>query len=149
MFDADGGKANEELMIRLVFLLALLPFANAQAAVFDLEALMAMADREEQQRVPPPAQATPEQRAFIKKWSEVGPLFERQLALRRKIDDLINNIDELEYNEPRSWLDWFRKREDSPRITILKRELKKAEKDLADVTDRIWKFYEEQAKDQE
>jgi hypothetical protein len=122
---------------------------TAHSAVFDLEALMAMADREEQQRVPPPAQATPEQRAFIKKWSEVGPLFERQLALRRKIDDLINNIDELEYNEPKSWLDWFRKREDSPRIAILKRELKKAEKDLADVTGRIWKFYEEQAKDQE
>ncbi len=149
MFDVDGGLAEEELMIRLVFLLALLPFANAQAAVFDLEALMAMADREEQQGVPPPAQATPEQKAFIKKWSEVGPLFERQLALRRKIDDLINNIDELEYNEPKSWLDWFRKREDSPMIAILKRGLKKAEKDLADVTDRIWRFYEEQAKDQE
>jgi hypothetical protein len=136
-------------MIRLLFLLAILVSTNAQAAVFDLEALMAMADREEKQRVPPPAQATPEQRAFIKKWSEVGPLFERQLALRRKIDDLINNIDELEYNEPKSWLDWFRKREDSPRIAIFKRELKKAEKDLADVTGRIWKFYEEQAQDQE
>ena len=120
---------------------------SAQAAVFDLEALMAMTEKDERQRVAPPAQASPEERAFIRKWSEIGPLYERQLILRRQIDDLVNNIDEEEFNEPTSWLDMFRKKKDSPRVAGLKRQLKKADKELSDITDKLWRYYKEQAEE--
>jgi hypothetical protein len=130
-----------QTLAALLFLIA----ATTQAAVFDLEALMAMADKDEKQKVAPPAQASPEQRAFIKKWSEVGPLFERQLVLQKKIDALMNEIDEVEYNEPQSWLDMFRKREDSPKLAGLKRDLKRARQQKAEVTDRLWRYYQEQA----
>jgi len=120
---------------------------SAHAAVFDLEALMAMTEKDERQKVAPPAQASPEQRAFIRKWSEIGPLFERQLILSRKIDDLTNNIEEIEFNEPTSWLDMFRKKKDSPRVAGLKRQLKKADKELSDITNRLWLYYEEQAEE--
>ena len=127
----------------LLFLIGL----SAQAAVFDLEALMAMTEKDERQKVAPPAQASPEQRAFIRKWSEIGPLYERQLILRRQIDDLVNNIDEEEFNEPTSWMDMFRKKKDSPRVAGLKRQLKKVEKELSDVTDKLWRYYKEQAEE--
>lgn len=120
---------------------------SAQAAVFDLEALMAMTQKDEQQKVAPPAQASPEQRAFIRKWSEIGPLFERQLILSRQIDDLTNNIEEIEFNEPTSWMDMFRKKKDSPRVAGLKRQLKKVEKELSDITDKLWRYYKEQAEE--
>jgi hypothetical protein len=119
----------------------------AQAAVFDLEALMAMTEKDERQKVAPPAQASPEQRAFIRKWSEIGPLYERQLILRRQIDDLVNNIDEEEFNEPTSWMDMFRKKKDSPRVAGFKRQLKKVEKELSDITDKLWRYYKEQAEE--
>ena len=124
-----------------------LTFTAAQAAVFDLEALMAMTEKNERQKVAPPAQASPEQRAFIRKWSEIGPLYERQLILRRQIDDLVNNIDEEEFNEPTSWMDMFRKKKVSPRVAGLKRQLKKVEKELSDITDRLWRYYKEQAEE--
>ena len=120
---------------------------SAQAAVFDLEALMAMTQKDEQQKVAPPAQASQEQRAFIRKWSEIGPLYERQLILSRQIDDLTNNIEEIEFNEPTSWLDMFKKKKDSPRVAGLKRQLKRADKELSDITNRLWLYYEEQAEE--
>ena len=120
---------------------------SAQAAVFDLEALMTMTEKDERQKVAPAAQASPEQRAFIRKWSEIGPLFERQLILSRQIDDLKNNIEEEEFNEPTSWFDMFRKKEDSPRVAGLKRQLKKAEKELSDITDKLWQYYKEKAEE--
>ena len=135
------------MIIRLAFLFAVLGSTNAQAAVFDLEALMAMTQKDERQKVAPPAQASPEQRAFIRKWSEIGPLFERQLILRRQIDDLVNNIDEEEFNEPTSWMDMFRKKKDSPRVAGLKRQLKEVEKELFDITDKLWRYYKEQAEE--
>ena len=130
-------------LLTVLFLIGL----SAQAAVFDLEALMAMTEKDERQKVAPPAQASPEQRAFIRKWSEIGPLFERQLILSRKIDDLTNNIEEIEFNEPTSWLDMFRKKKDSPRVAGLKRQLKKADKELSDITNKLWLYYEEQAEE--
>jgi hypothetical protein len=130
-------------LFAVLFLIAL----SAQAAVFDLEALMAMTEKDERQKVAPPAQASPEQRAFIRKWSEIGPLYERQLILGRQIDDLINNIDEEEFNEPTSWMDMFRKKKDSPRVAGLKRQLKKVEKELSDITDKLWQYYKEQAEE--
>ena len=120
---------------------------SAQAVVFDLEALMAMTEKDERQKVAPPAQASPEQRAFIRKWSEIGPLFERQLILSRQIDDLKNNIEEEEFNEPTSWMDMFRKKKDSPRVAGLKRQLKKADKELSDITNKLWLYYEKQAEE--
>ena len=81
-------------MIYSLIVTLALTFTAAQAAVFDLEALMAMTEKDERQKVAPPPQASPEQRAFIRKWSEIGPLYERQLILRRQIDDLVNNINE-------------------------------------------------------
>ena len=134
-------------MIYSLIVTLALTFTAAQAAVFDLEALMAMTQKDEQQKVAPPAQASPEQRAFIRKWSEIGPLYERQLILGRQIDDLINNIDEEEFNEPTSWMDMFRKKKDSPRVAGLKRQLKKVEKELSDITDRLWRYYKEQAEE--
>ena len=134
-------------MIKGLLAFIILAFATASAAVFDLEALMAMTEKDERQKVAPPAQASPEQRAFIRKWSEIGPLYERQLILGRQIDDLINNIDEEEFNEPTSWTDMFRKKKDSPRVAGLKRRLKKAEKELSDITDRLWRYYKEQAEE--
>lgn len=134
-------------MIYSLIVALALTFTAAQAAVFDLEALMAMTEKDERQKVAPPAQASPEQRAFIRKWSEIGPLYERQLILGRQIDDLINNIDEEEFNEPTSWMDMFRKKKDSPRVAGLKRQLKKAEKELSDITDRLWRYYKEQAEE--
>lgn len=130
-------------LFAVLFLIGL----SAQAAVFDLEALMAMTEKDERQKVAAPAQASPEQRAFIRKWSEIGPLYERQLILRRQIDDLINNIDEEEFNEPTSWMDIFRKKKDSPRVAGLKRQLKKVENELSDITDRLWRYYKEQAEE--
>lgn len=132
-------------MIYSLIVALALTFTAAQAAVFDLEALMAMTEKDERQKVAPPAQASPEQRAFIRKWSEIGPLYERQLILSRQIDDLINNIDEEEFNEPTSWMDMFRKKKDSPRVAGLKRQLKKAEKELSDITNKLWRYYKEQA----
>ena len=134
-------------MIYSLIVALALTFTAAQAAVFDLEALMAMTEKDERQKVAPPAQASPEQRAFIRKWSEIGPLYERQLILRRQIDDLVNNIDEEEFNEPTSWMDMFRKKKDSPRVAGLKRQLKKAEKELSDITDKLWRYYKEQAEE--
>ena len=134
-------------MIYSLIVTLALTFTAAQAAVFDLEALMAMTEKDERQKVAPPAQASPEQRAFIRKWSEIGPLYERQLILGRQIDDLINNIDEEEFNEPTSWMDMFRKKKDSPRVAGLKRQLKKVEKELSDITDRLWRYYKEQAEE--
>lgn len=134
-------------MIYSLIVALALTFTAAQAAVFDLEALMAMTEKDERQKVAPPAQASPEQRAFIRKWSEIGPLYERQLILGRQIDDLINNIDEEEFNEPTSWMDMFRKKKDSPRVAGLKRQLKKAKKELSDITDRLWRYYKEQAEE--
>jgi len=134
-------------MIHSLIVALALALTTAQAAVFDLEALMAMTEKDERQKVAPPAQASPEQRAFIRKWSEIGPLFERQLILSRQIDDLTNNIDEEEFNEPTSWLDMFRKKKDSPRVAGLKRQLKKADKELSDITNRLWLYYEEQAEE--
>jgi len=134
-------------MIHSLIVALALALTTAHAAVFDLEALMAMTQKDEQQKVAPPAQASPEQRAFIRKWSEIGPLFERQLILSRQIDDLTNNIDEEEFNEPTSWLDMFRKKKDSPRVAGLKRQLKKADKELSDITNRLWLYYEEQAEE--
>ena len=134
-------------MIYSLIVTLALTFTAAQAAVFDLEALMAMTEKDERQKVAPPAQASPEQRAFIRKWSEIGPLYERQLILRRQIDDLVNNIDEEEFNEPTSWMDMFRKKKDSPRVAGLKRQLKKVEKELSDITDRLWRYYKEQAEE--
>jgi hypothetical protein len=130
-------------LLTVLFLIGL----SAQAAVFDLEALMAMTEKDERQKVAPPAQASPEQRAFIRKWSEIGPLYERQLILSRQIDDLTNNIEEEEFNEPTSWLDMFRKKKDSPRVAGLKRQLKKADKELSDITNKLWLYYEEQAEE--
>ena len=130
-------------LLAVLFLIIL----SAQAAVFDLEALMAMTEKDERQKVAPPAQASQEQRAFIRKWSEIGPLFERQLILSRQIDDLTNNIEEIEFNEPTSWLDMFRKKKDSPRVAGLKRQLKKADKELSDITDKLWRYYKEQAEE--
>jgi|LakMenEpi03Aug12_release.lakeMendotaPanAssembly.Ray.scaffolds.fasta_scaffold14401_8 hypothetical protein len=130
-------------LFAVLFLIGL----SAQAAVFDLEALMAMTQKDEQQKVAPPAQASPEQRAFIRKWSEIGPLFERQLILSRQIDDLKNNIEEEEFNEPTSWMDMFRKKKDSPRVAGLKRQLKRADKELSDITNKLWLYYEEQAEE--
>ena len=134
-------------MIYSLIVTLALTFTAAQAAVFDLEALMAMTEKDERQKVAPPAQASPEQRAFIRKWSEIGPLYERQLILRRQIDDLVNNIDEEEFNEPTSWMDMFRKKKVSPRVAGLKRQLKKVEKELSDITDRLWRYYKEQAEE--
>ena len=134
-------------MIYSLIVALALTFTAAQAAVFDLEALMAMTEKDERQKVAPPPQASPEQRAFIRKWSEIGPLYERQLILGRQIDDLINNIDEEEFNEPTSWMDMFRKKKDSPRVAGLKRQLKKVEKELSDITDRLWRYYKEQAEE--
>ena len=134
-------------MIYSLIVALALTFTAAQAAVFDLEALMAMTEKDERQKVAPPAQASPEQRAFIRKWSEIGPLYERQLILRRQIDDLVNNIDEEEFNEPTSWMDMFRKKKVSPRVAGLKRQLKKVEKELSDITDRLWRYYKEQAEE--
>ena len=134
------------ILTRLTFYLLIL-ISFSQAAVFDLEALMAMTEKDERQKVAPPAQASPEQRAFIRKWSEIGPLYERQLILRRQIDDQVNNIDEEEFNEPTSWMDMFRKKKDSPRVAGLKRQLKKVEKELSDITDRLWRYYKEQAEE--
>jgi len=134
-------------MIQKIILCLAMFLVPAQAAVFDLEALMAMTEKDERQKVAPPAQASPEQRAFIRKWSEIGPLFERQLILSRKIDDLTNNIEEIEFNEPTSWLDMFRKKKDSPRVAGLKRQLKKADKELSDITNKLWLYYEEQAEE--
>lgn len=134
-------------MIQKIILCLAMFLVPAQAAVFDLEALMAMTEKDERQKVAPPAQASPEQRAFIRKWSEIGPLYERQLILRRQIDDLVNNIDEEEFNEPTSWMDMFRKKKDSPRVAGLKRQLKKADKELSDITDKLWLYYEEQAEE--
>lgn len=134
-------------MIYSLIVALALTFTAAQAAVFDLEALMAMTEKDERQKVAPPAQASPEQRAFIRKWSEIGPLYERQLILRRQIDDLVNNIDEEEFNEPTSWMDMFRKKKDSPRVAGLKRQLKKVEKELSDITDKLWRYYKEQAEE--
>ena len=130
-------------LLTVLFIIGL----SAQAAVFDLEALMAMTQKDEQQKVAPPAQASPEQRAFIRKWSEIGPLYERQLILSRQIDDLVNNIYEEEFNEPTSWIDMFRKKKESPRVAGLKRQLKKADKELSDITDKLWRYYEEQAEE--
>jgi hypothetical protein len=130
-------------LLTVLFLIGL----SAHAAVFDLEALMAMTQKDEQQKVAPPAQASPEQRAFIRKWSEIGPLFERQLILSRQIDDLTNNIEEEEFNEPTSWMDMFRKKKDNPRVAGLKRQLKKADKELSDITNKLWLYYEEQAEE--
>jgi len=130
-------------LFAVLFLIGL----SAQAAVFDLEALMAMTEKDERQKVAPPAQASPEQRAFIRKWSEIGPLYERQLILSRQIDDLTNNIEEIEFNEPTSWMDMFRKKKDSPRVAGLKRQLKKADKELSDITNKLWLYYEEQAEE--
>ena len=84
--------------MKMLFAVLFLIGFSAQAAVFDLEALMAMTEKDERQKVAPPSQASPEQRAFIRKWSEIGPLYERQLILRRQIDDLVNNFDEVEFN---------------------------------------------------
>jgi len=134
-------------MIYSLIVALALTFTAAQAAVFNLEALMAMTEKDERQKVAPPAQASPEQRAFIRKWSEIGPHYERQLILLRQIDDLVNNIDEEEFNEPTSWMDMFRKRKDSPRVAGLKRQLKKVEKELSDITDRLWRYYKEQAEE--
>jgi len=134
-------------MIHSLIVALALALTTAQAAVFDLEALMAMTEKDERQKVAPPAQASPEQRAFIRKWSEIGPLFERQLILSRQIDDLKNNIEEEEFNEPTSWMDMFRKKKDSPRVAGLKRQLKKADKELSDITNRLWLYYEEQAEE--
>ena len=134
-------------MIHSLIIALVLTFTAAQAAVFDLEALMSMTQKDEQQKVVPPAQASPEQRAFIRKWSEIGPLYERQLILSRQIDDLTNNIEEIEFNEPTSWLDMFRKKKDSPRVAGLRRQLKKADKELSDITDKLWRYYEEQAEE--
>ena len=134
-------------MIYSLIVTLALTFTAAQAAVFDLEALMAMTEKDERQKVAPPAQASPEQRAFIRKWSEIGPLYERQLILRRQIDDLVNNIDEEEFNEPTSWMDMFRKKKDSPRVAGLKRQLKKVEKELSDITYKLWRYYKEQAEE--
>ena len=133
--------------MKRILALLLVVGLSAQAAVFDLEALMAMTEKDERQKVAPPAQASPEQRAFIRKWSEIGPLYERQLILGRQIDDLVNNIDEEEFNEPTSWMDMFRKKKDSPRVAGLKRQLKKVEKELSDITDKLWLYYEEQAEE--
>ncbi|CAB5033234.1 MAG: hypothetical protein F2923_00270 [Actinobacteria bacterium] len=130
-------------ILTVLFLVGL----SAHAAVFDLEALMAMTQKDEEQKVAPPPQASPEQRAFIRKWSEIGPLYERQLILRRQIDDLVNNIDEEEFNEPTSWMDMFRKKKDSPRVAGLKRQLNKVEKELSDITDKLWRYYKEQAEE--
>jgi len=132
-------------MIRSLFASLVLSFATAQAAVFDLEALMAMSDKDEKQKVAPPAHASPEQRAFIRKWSEIGPLYERQLILGKKIDDLMNEIGEIEYNEPKSWIDFFRKKEDSPRLAGLKRQLKSARDEDYEITKKLWEYYREQA----
>ena len=134
-------------MIYSLIVTLALTFTAAQAAVFDLEALMAMTEKDERQKVAPPAQASPEQWAFIRKWSEIGPLYERQLILRRQIDDLVNNIDEEEFNEPTSWMDMFRKKKDSPRVAGLKRQLKKVEKELTDITDKLCRYYKEQAEE--
>jgi len=134
-------------MIHSLIVALALALTTAQAAVFDLEALMAMTQKDEQQKVALPAQASPEQRAFIRKWSQIGPLFERQLILSRQIDDLTNNIEEEEFNEPTSWLDMFRKKKDSPRVAGLKRQLKKADKELSDITNKLWLYYEEQAEE--
>ena len=134
-------------MIHSLIVALALALTTAQAAVFDLEALMAMTEKDERQKVAPPAQASPAQRAFIRKWSEIGPLYERQLILRRQIDDLVNNIDEEEFNEPTSWMDMFRKKKDSPRVAGLKRQLKKVEKELSDITDKLWRYYKEQAEE--
>jgi hypothetical protein len=134
-------------MIHSLIVALALALTTAQAAVFDLEALMAMTQKDEQQKVAPPAQASPEQRAFIRKWSEIGPLFERQLILSRQIDYLTNNIEEIEFNEPTSWLDMFKKKKDSPRVAGLKRQLKRADKELSDITNRLWLYYEEQAEE--
>ena len=134
-------------MIHSLIVALALALTTAQAAVFDLEALMAMTEKDERQKVAPPAQASPEQRAFIRKWSEIGPLYERQLILRRQIDDLVNNIDEEEFNEPTSWMDIFKMKKDSLRVSGLKRQLKKADKELSDITDKLWLYYEEQAKE--
>ena len=134
-------------MIHSLIVALALALTTAHAAVFDLEALMAMTQKDEQQKVAPPSQASPEQRAFIRKWSEIGPLFERQLILSRQIDDLKNNIEEEEFNEPTSWMDMFRKKKDSPRVAGLKRQLKKADKELSDITNRLWLYYEEQAEE--
>ena len=134
-------------MIHSLIVALALALTTAHAAVFDLEALMAMTQKDEQQKVAPPAQASPEQRAFIRKWSEIGPLFERQLILSRQIDDLKNNIEEEEFNEPTSWMDMFRKKKDSPWVAGLKRQLKKADKELSDITNRLWLYYEEQAEE--
>jgi hypothetical protein len=134
-------------MIHSLIVALALALTTAQAAVFDLEALMAMTQKDEQQKVAPPAQASPEQRAFIRKWSEIGPLFERQLILSRQIDYLTNNIEEIEFNEPTSWLDMFKKKKDSPRVAGLKRQLKRADKELSYITNRLWLYYEEQAEE--
>jgi hypothetical protein len=133
--------------MKMLFTVLFLIGFSAQAAVFDLEALMAMTQKDERQKVTPPAQASPEQRAFIRKWSEIGPLFERQLILSRQIDDLKNNIEEEEFNEPTSWMDMFRKKKDSPRVAGLKRQLKRADKELSDITNKLWLYYEEQAEE--
>jgi len=61
--------------VKSILLAALLLPLSVFAAVIDLEALMAMTEKDERQKVAPPAQASPEQRAFIRKWSDIEPLY--------------------------------------------------------------------------
>ena len=44
-------------------------------------------------------------------------------------------------------MDMFRKKKDSPRVAGLKRQLKRADKELSDITNKLWLYYEEQAEE--
>jgi hypothetical protein len=112
--------------------------AQPRAAMFELD--LASEDGAKQ-----PRPVRQDNAAFLlRKWSYLGPLYEKERRCRRMIDMAMNRLSEARENEPRAWYDFLRKREESLEVRAAERLVDEYQRKLIEVRVQIDEYYREE-----